>query len=263
MSVNKNFYYWSERGLVTTFFLDLYQIKGFSGISEFISLIDFNNKKIKIIKDRIISIDIVIEPSFSNKGFGKPDAVFSINFSDQKLVFILEAKIGTYLNSSKDKSSRGKEGFNSCLNGQLELNYCLAMALEKFKTGDRVLIEPDWILDTPYNRDRNGRLRRLQKSNVLKNIVSKFASEPMKNYYHVIVTNDNENPFLTVNKDNLPELFIKKTINGELKTCNCWNLLRKSQFGWINYKKLLEYIKDNDDKLVFGSYFIDTYKINK
>ena len=229
MPIETNFYYWGERGLVTTFFLDLLQNKNASGILDFISIIEFQNKP-NIDHQTVKCIDILIEPDFSNTGFGHPDAIFSIQFfNGKKYVFILEAKRSTYIEAAKDKSSRGTQGFNSCINGQMELNYCLTLALEKFRHGDRILIEPEWILETNYQDERKGVLRCLKKSGVINDVVSKLVSEPTENYFHIILTNDAENPFDTTDKRYLPQLFIKKTVNGKLDIYNCWNLIRRNQ----------------------------------
>ena len=263
MTYEKYFYYWGERGLVTTFFMDLIQSKNPNCILGFISLIEFKNPVI-IKPEEIKRFDIIVEPDFANTGFGHPDTIFSISFSNnKKYVFILEAKRGTYLKACKDKSARGSEGYNSSLNGQLELNYCLTKALEKFRAGDNILIEPEWILETPYKNERKGNLRCLKRSSIIKNVVSKFASEPIENYFHIILTNDNENPLDNTEKRYLPELFVKTTVNGKLDIYNCWNLLKKKQFGWLNFKKLVQYIKQNEKDFVFNSFFIRTYDLNK
>jgi hypothetical protein len=44
---------------------------------------------------------------------------------DSRAVILLEAKLGKYDEVCWAPRSRGQKGFNSKLNGQLELNHCL------------------------------------------------------------------------------------------------------------------------------------------
>ncbi|MCL1812493.1 MAG: hypothetical protein FWG29_03100 [Treponema sp.] len=263
MSFEKSFLYWSERGLVTTFFLDLMQYLNPAILVKFISLIDFETS-LHINPEAIKRFDIIIEPGFSNTGFGHPDAVFYITFHDnKKYIFILEAKQGKYLNSSTDNSSRNIEKYNSSLNGQLELNYCLSLALSNFKLGDTILVEPEWILKTPYNDDRKGKLRCLKDAKVIKNVIPCLSSEPLENYFHVILTSDNENPLkLNNTKGKLPQLFTKEIINDELKTIDIWKRMKKRHYGWVNYIKLLSFVKHYEKDYFLGSFFNKTFELN-
>ncbi len=72
---------------------------------------------------------------------------------ENRFVIILEANRGCYLNACKPVASRGilRSGYNSSLNGQLELDFALVLALGNFDENDPELIEPEWILETPYS----------------------------------------------------------------------------------------------------------------
>ena len=63
---------------------------------------------------------------------------------------MLEAKTGTFAQTTADPACRRKgKKFNSTLNGQIELNHRLTLALEAFHDGFP-LIEPQWVADTPF-----------------------------------------------------------------------------------------------------------------
>lgn len=135
------------------------------------------------------------------------------------------------------------------MNGQLELNYCLALALSNYNNSRNILIEPDWILSTKYNNDRKGTLRKLVNSNVLQNVVLPVSGLAISKYYHIILTSDKINPLL----DNavLPEILNEN--NNDI-----WYAY-KSQFGWINFDKLLKIAENNfSDNL-----FLETYRFNE
>jgi len=239
-------FYWSERGLVSTFFIDLYNADT-KLLQEFIdSIVTATGNKIYF---NPVKMRCVIEPDFSNTGFGHPDALFMFeNYNEEKIVFIFEAKRGSYSKSIKSSSLRGTAGYNSSLNGQLELNYSLALALSNFDKCNDNLIEPDWILKTNYNNERKGYCRSLKNKNVIKNVALPVAGLNIKQYYHLILTNENKNPLLENNI--FPEIF-----DSEGK--NIWNEYKK-QFGWINFDKLLKLASKFENSL-----FLPTYEFNK
>lgn len=96
------------------------------------------------------NVHVVVEPSFGNLGFGRPDAAALLKFDDQEdVVIFFEAKRGLYAEAAKLPVGRARKGFNSTINGQLELNHRLALALESW-TSSTVLEEAAWIWETPY-----------------------------------------------------------------------------------------------------------------
>lgn len=165
---------WGERGLVTTFLLDLMQCKDNNSSLEFMkSVYRDDNKDLNFQNADALSFSVLVEPDFSNKGFGHSDAVFVIKFRNgHKNIFFLDAKGNTYLKSQNNSSERDKEGYNSSINGQLELNYCLSRTLMNFGEGAEVLIAPEWMLKTGYNVERKGQLRLLKNKAVIDSVVS-------------------------------------------------------------------------------------------
>ena len=156
MSEGSDFFMWDERGLIASFFADLHQmqLQSPSSFSEFISVVELPGE-IEALQHDVKKVDFIIEPDFANTGFGHPDAVISVEFtSEPRVVFIVEAKRGAYTKACSPKANRGTSGYNSSLNGQLELNYCLTLALSQFGSDDNELIEPEWILSSPYGVER-------------------------------------------------------------------------------------------------------------
>ena len=175
-----------------------------------------------------------IEPDFSNQGFGHPDAVIRLNFeSGAARVIILEAKRLSYYKSCVPPSTRGGAGYNSSLNGQLELNHCLALALSEFDESKHELREPDWILHTPYSIERRGKLRRLQNPAVVDELVRPLSGISFRDIRHLIITSDVSEPFSdSANEPVWPELY-----HPEFPFQNCWKQLR-GQFGWSSWAKV-------------------------
>src|ERR1700693_5523645 len=133
--MDSNYYMWGERGLVATFFADLHLCGNQDAFNAFLDGIQIRYPHFPRTTTRIVSF---IEPDFANTGFGHPDAVLRVETDEDEFVFILEAKRGCYLNACKPISSRGipRSGYNSSLNGQLELDFALALALEGFLEND-------------------------------------------------------------------------------------------------------------------------------
>jgi hypothetical protein len=203
-----------------------------------------------------------IEPDFANTGFGHPDAVLKLETNEDEVVVILEAKRGCYLNSCKPVSLRGipRSGYNSSLNGQLELDFALALALNQFQENDCALTEPEWIVNTPYSTERHGGRRTLKNRNVLRAVVKEIYGLPLENYFFVTLTSDLVNPyFVERNTQFLPELF-----HTEYGKQNCWHDL-KHQFGWINYRALESIILSllDENVAISQSLFLESMELNR
>jgi hypothetical protein len=258
--MDSSYYMWGERGLVATFFADLHLSGSPYAFKAFLDGIQIPSPHFPRTATRIVSF---IEPDFANTGFGHPDAVLRVETNEDEFVFILEAKRGYYLSACKPISSRGipRSGYNSSLNGQLELDFALALALEAFHETDSELVEPEWIIDTPYSLERKeiGR-RKLKNQNVLGNIVKEICGLPLENYYFVSLTNDRTNPYLDENNSQFfPELF--HATHGR---DNCWQKM-KHQFGWVNYSTLEAVIQRlKAENIVAGeSLFLKSMELNR
>jgi hypothetical protein len=253
MEKDIEFNMWGERGLVATLFLDLSFLNKEQFVTEFINNCSYDPEfSIK----NIIKINFIIEPIFGSKGFGNPDALINIITSNGKYIFFVEAKTGSYIKSAVPSFERrnDKIKFNSKINGQIELNHCLAMVLSKYNMGDE-FIEKDWILKSPYQAERKGELRKIESGHVINKIVKYISGIPLENYFHLIITTDEKNPLDDIkNADYLPQIYLPETPG------NSWKVLRK-QFGWINYKKILEISRVIDKKIGY-SYFKDAWELN-
>lgn len=167
------------------------------------------------------------------------------------------------MNACKPVSLRGvpRSGYNSSLNGQFELDYALVLALHGFKESDLELVEPDWIMDTPYSLERReiGR-RRLKNQNVLRAVVDEICGLPLENYFFISMTNDRNNPYLSEgNNQVLPELF-----HPAFGVNNCWKDMKR-QFGWVNYSRLETVVRSLlDESVGIGeSLFLKSMELNR
>ena len=119
---------WGERGLVTTFFQDVAAVTDCERWEAFLRDVGY-----PLLQQHVTDAWCVIEPDFGNKGFGHPDMAAYLAFdAGDPLVLLLEAKLTTYEKSSWPNTRRQERGFNSKINGQIELNHRLAWALTGF-----------------------------------------------------------------------------------------------------------------------------------
>ncbi len=259
--MKSTFSMWGERGLIATFFADLKQLAEPETINNFLQIVEFPERPM-ISSLSPVAIHYIIEPDFANTGFGHPDAVIALEYHDSRAVIIVEAKRADFVSACAPSSQRGQQGFNSKLNGQLELDYCLAMALSEYHEGATELVEPEWVLSSPYKNERKGMLRRLKNQVVLEDVVSLIGGIPLDQYYFLVITNDEQNPFLRVSDDYLPELFKPELSGLHLSFTNCWSEYRR-RFGWLNYTKMRTFIGSIQNRLTMGSLFLQSLSINQ
>ena len=259
--MKSTFSMWGERGLIATFFADLNQLAEPETINNFLQNVGFTETPM-ISSLPPLAIHYIIEPDFGTKGFGSPDAVIALEYQDSRAVIIVEAKLKEFVSACSPRSKRGQRGFNSSLNGQLELDYCLAMALSEYHGGATELVEPKWVLSSPYKNERNGKLRRLKNRAVLEDVVSLICGIPLDQYYFLVITNDEQNPFPCVSDEYLPELF-KPESSGRIPSfTNGWSEYRR-RFGWLNYVKMRTFIGSIQSRLSQGSLFLQSLSINQ
>ena len=249
---------WGERGMVAAMLVDLYRGSNARSWQSFLEICGYSSSPARA---GIRSVSAVVEPDFSNQGFGHPDGVVKFEMEDDTCsVVILEAKRLAYGKVCVPPVIRGGAGYNSFLNGQLELNHCLALALSDHKGEGLELQEPDWILHSPYNSDRRGKLRSLKNQAVIEQIARPFAGLPFRSYFHLVITTDTSNPFdNTANQEFWPELY-----HPDYPFQNCWKELRP-QFGWASWDAVENTMKriasaQND---VEGSIFLPTLEGNR
>jgi len=102
----------------------------------------------------------------------------------------------------------------------LKLDYVLGVALSNYRDGHNELIEPEWILSTPYSQERRGTVRCLKNPAVLRDVVAHFAGLSLENYFYVVVTNDDSDPFSACQKEFLPEALSSEPRFYELLAAN-------------------------------------------
>jgi hypothetical protein len=249
---------WGERGLVAAMLVDLYRGSKTQSWQSFLEACSYSMSPAGC---GIRSVSAVVEPDFSNQGFGHPDGLIKFELEDDtSSVVILEAKRLAYGKVCAPPATRGGTGYNSFLNGQLELNHCLALALSDHKGEGLDLREPDWILHSPYNSDRRGTLRSLKNQAVIEQVVRPFSGLPFRSYFHLVITTDTSNPFEnSANQGFWPELY-----HPDYPFQNCWKELRP-QFGWVSWDSVENTMKmlgsaQND---IGSSIFLPTLESNR
>jgi hypothetical protein len=254
-----SFVMWGERGLVDTAFLDLHQSGDHNVWSSLLMACGFD-VSLPWLKKPIRLISTVVEPDFSNEGFGHPDGIIRLEFElDDPIVLILEAKRLPFDRCCASPTTRGGAGYNSSLNGQLELNHCLALALSEYQGGGSILSEPAWVLHSPYAIERRGRLRSLKNRFVIEEVARPFSGLPFRSYYHLLITTDDSNPLdKPSNETSLPELY-----HPEYPFQNCWKDLR-SQYGWISWDAIASLVQNlSTDGKLRESLFLATFESNR
>ncbi len=231
---------WGERGLVATFFMDLSAVDNLDRWIGFLREIKFVHPGPGLDWTQVQEVWTVVEPGFGSRGFGNPDAAFRLELVDgRRIVVLLEAKLGCYQEACWLPVRRGRDGFNSRLNGQLELNHCLTLALNKYQMGDHRLIDPEWVLQTPYAAARpRGARRRVNDPSVRQQIVEPLINSGADLFLHVIVTADQHNPLEDEDVQCwLPEIFV------DAQQGNKWVQVM-NQFGWTNWRGLWNLAED-------------------
>jgi len=230
---------WGEQGLVTSMMLDLHALPLQSGWQPL--MVECVQAILPEIGS-LCSVQAVVEPDFGNVGFGHPGAIIKFGFtSGVQRVLLVEAKRGRYQASCKRAAERGQKGFNSKMNGQFELNHCLALALSAFREGYAALREDEWILDSPYSTERNsplrgknaGKLRCLKNRVVINHVVRGLCSLPVEAYFHLGITTDHMNPL----EDPRSEAFLPELYSASCPSRNCWAEV-KGRFLWTSWSKI-------------------------
>jgi hypothetical protein len=243
---------WGERGLVATFFLDLS-----TEVARWNRFLD----KVLRLPGEVETAWAVVEPDFG-KHFGKPDAAAHLKLSGsttKEAVVLLEAKRGTYERSSWPHDRRHELGFNSTINGQVELNYRLALGLSAFMPEVHTrLIEPSWVTEiAAYAQTYPGGRRSLKKAAVLKQVVARLANQPATQYFHVVVTSDDTCPFARNSLRNRWPLI--RGVRG-VDEVDEWDGFQKNQLRWVKWDCMNELAKTWESG---EGQFLRSYELNQ
>lgn len=142
--------------------------------------------------DKVQDAVFLIEPHFGQ--FGQPDLIIICHLQDGSRRFVIvEAKAAFYSASamSNDQGMKAK-GYNSSINGQLSLDYRLALALQDYD-GGRSVEEPQKIFRQYQEQlgDRNTGPRRVTKPQVMSEIVVPYLRElRLQDTFFVAMTRD-------------------------------------------------------------------------
>lgn len=232
---------WGERGLVCAAFLELVQTQDVATWHAFCEQCVAGGPRFEAV---IAKTKVIIEPSFGNVGFGHPDAIIRFDLENgESRAFVVEAKCKRYAKSCCLPGARGAQGYNSKLNGQLELNHCLAMALSEWTVAAADLRDSAWIASSPYNEDRHDGVRRVAKDSVMESLVAPFSGIQFRHFTHLVITTDANDPFDDPEcRQYLPEIYTAESPNR-----SCWDALR-SQFAWTSWAHIERFFRKLDQE---------------
>jgi hypothetical protein len=223
----ENIFFYGERGIVNGLVLDIKD--DLSKLKKVLNSIEWCLEQDKGWINDIHSATYLVEPGFSK--FGQPDLVIICESKDgSKYWFFIEAKAIPYHASaiSNDKGMKQK-AFNSSINGQISLNYRLALALENY-SGESVLTESVDIFEQYQEKisDYNNVPRKAGKPELLRRIINRFmiGLKLEKTFFVAITRDPPPNPIKNCPQDLLP-LLIDESGN------NRWPDL-SSQVGFLS-----------------------------
>ena len=242
---------WGERGLVATFFIDLAADKTLGRWRNFLMSLQFGGHGPRLNWEQLSGVRAVVEPSFGVAGFGLPDLIARLDFAHEPgAALVLEAKLNSYPEAVRSPAGRGLRGYNSSLNGQVELNHRLALALGTWQNGGE-LIDPDWVPRTRYRVA--GAPRSVKDHDVLHKLGALTCGLEPGRYLHLIITSDEDNPFACeALRGYWPEIVVGADDQ------NAWDR-ECGRFGWVGWKRLRELAEAwGSDSL-----FLPTYALNE
>ena len=226
-----NLHFYGERGIVNGLVLDIKDdLELGKAVINSISWCDHSDTDwISNIQD----IQYFVEPGFSK--FGQPDLIMICTLSDRtKRYLIIEVKATPYAGSAMPNSKgMGQKGYNSSINGQLSLDYRLALALNDYK-GEGILQESESIFEAYREAlgDYNPGPRKAGKFELIEWIVKPYFKDlQSNNTYFIAMTRDmDDNPLNNVDDDFKPKVL-------DSGGNDCWAEYAP-QFGFLSLQKL-------------------------
>ena len=155
----------------------------------------------------------------------------------------------TYAEACGDPGSRDVKGYNSSINGQIELNHRLALALERGEVGGQI-VDSGAVAATRYVA--HDRVRYVKDHGVREMLVPRLGGPGISRYLHLAITSDVANPFAAAPAPGmLPEIIVTAD-DLDVWTEHC------HRFGWISWsglRALAERWKAQD--------FLESYRVNR
>lgn len=219
-------YLYSERGkLDLLYFYFLNSIDNFSKLLN--SCKNLNGNLSNYIK-KYNSFTLFTEFDLGNEGFGSPDGCI---ITDNGYVIFIEGKNVSFKESFKSPEKKNINGFNSSLNGQIELRWRFINAMlnkKENKISEKYLKLPSQYkdMDVFYNNGKRRELddkddakyRRLIEIDLLKDILEIFNNNiSLDKVFFLIITKDNNYPSEEIEKIRLLDYNNGNTINSSKK----------------------------------------------
>ncbi|MBW1769337.1 MAG: hypothetical protein JRJ65_20115, partial [Deltaproteobacteria bacterium] len=223
--------FYGERGIVNGLVLDIW--KDLDLIRVVLRSIDWCKPSKHGWIDNLTRVTFLVEPGFGK--FGQPDLLMICDIEDgSKRWLFIEAKSTPYHASSmSNQKGMTVKGYNSSINGQLSLDYRLALALERYEIGP--ILEESRTVFEQYNErllDYNNGPRKAAKPELLEGIVNPYLQDLQleKTFFVAMTRDEGFNPIKNAAEDELPLV-----IDG--KGNNRWHELG-THFGFLSLKEL-------------------------
>lgn len=184
---NVKLHFYSERGIVNSIIFWMYNNK-----NEVIKLLntikDAKGNPIIDKREKLVNLDVYDEFSFGE--FGSPDLILKIETNTKKYVFIVEAKVDTYSNSSvniDDYKNVMYRGNASKLNIQLSLRKRFVDSY--YSRTDNA----EKIINNDIKNPKLDYIRKLEKKELIDWCNELFLDVKPNNIYYISLTDDNKN----------------------------------------------------------------------
>ena len=237
--MGKEIYGYSERGVLTTLFYEMYYNKEPNSIiKEFLEKITFPNENGFNVASGIKDIKIFIEQSFSD--FGDADAVMLIeNNEKKKITLFFEAKVKTY----STKSWGIKREYNKFLDGIKKKKVSSSNLFTQFfhkiklvevlKGNDKDGL--DIVVEFPESSTKKE--RKIGKNPVINTTMIKMLREYIEDCYYIALLPEDDNNI----KD-----FFENGFETVLADDEKYRKMYHSKFGFISWKTISDFAEKSE-----------------